>query len=333
MENIDVILQEQEISNVDSVLTGPQGPQGPEGPQGPQGPEGPQGETGPAGPQGPTGPQGQTGPAGADGLDGETPTITVGNVYSVAPDASASVINTGTLTDVVLDFYLPRGEQGSSANCLSNPRVVTALPETGEVGIFYFIEKEHTSTTATGSTLTVNITDNAGRFSDFEILGNIEQSTPPDDPVALTGVITITIDSEDYELDIASNYLAKVDTTRDRIYYDDGKWYLEQNIGYIQSYAGETITTSYVSTSGSLTTGDEVYYILDTPSTTEITDASMLATLNSIISLTMTTSVVNVSTSANVVCDLDLSYYSFDIHDQYDKYVYLIETANYERIG
>ena len=88
MENIDIDLQEVEIQNVDSVLTGPQGPQGEQGPQGPQGPTGPQGPAGPAGPQGETGERGATGltgPAGPSGQDGVSPTVTVGEFVITIP--------------------------------------------------------------------------------------------------------------------------------------------------------------------------------------------------------------------------------------------------------
>ena len=55
MENIDITLDNINVSNVNDVLTGPQGPVGPAGPQGIQGETGP---VGPAGPQGPAGPAG-----------------------------------------------------------------------------------------------------------------------------------------------------------------------------------------------------------------------------------------------------------------------------------
>ena len=333
MENIDVILQEQQVDNVDSVLTGPQGPQGEPGPQGPEGPQGPQGETGPAGPEGPEGPQGETGPAGQDGADGLTPTVTVGSTTTVAYGTPASVSNSGTSTDVILNFTIPQGPQGDTTGCLSTPTVVSSLPETGVVGVFYFVPKTYTETLASGDTFTMTITNNAGRFSNFEIDGYIDQGTPPDAPEPLTGLITITIDGDDYDVDIGANYLAKVSSTYDSIYFYDNKWYLKHNIGYIQTYDGEVITTDYVSTSGSLTPGDEVYYILDTPETIEISDVSMLTSLNQIMSLIFEQGTVSVATSANVTCDLSVGYYSFDIHNQYDKYVYLIETSNYERIG
>lgn len=39
------------------------------------------------------------------------------------------------------------------------------------------------------------------------------------------------------------------------------------NVGYIKSYAGESITTAWISSTGALTTGAEVAYVLSTPET------------------------------------------------------------------
>lgn len=57
--------------------------------------------------------------------------------------------------------------------------------------------------------------------------------------------------------------------TIDSEFYDstllENEWYLKKNIGKIDSYNGETITTSYISTTGGLDTGATVYYGLATP--------------------------------------------------------------------
>lgn len=373
MENIDITLDQVEIQNVDSVLTGPPGPAGfspiatvsktgnvttisitdEQGTTTAQVTDGTDGENGqnntltigtvssgvtPSATI--TGdspnqvlnlvlPKGDTGSAGADGT---TPTITIGSVTTVAPTSPATVTNGGTATNVILNFEIPQGVQGDTTGCLSVPTVVTSLPATGTPGIFYFVPKTFTSTTVTGDNVSLSITENSGRFSDLQILGNIEQGTPPDSPVALTGTITVTVGDDDYEINLGSEYLAKVTTNSDRIYIDDGVWYIEHKIGYIASYDGETITTDYISTSGSLTTGDEVYYVLDGEQTNPIEDEGLLAQLNEIYNLLFEQGTITISTSANVTCNLSLSYYSFDIYEQFDKYVYLIESGNYERI-
>ncbi|PWL70121.1 MAG: hypothetical protein DBY25_08690 [Clostridiales bacterium] len=77
-----------------TIGQGPQGPQGPQGVQGPQGPQGPQGVPGPQGPQ------------------GTAASVSVGTVTTGAPGTSASVTNSGTSQNAVLNFTIPRGDTG-----------------------------------------------------------------------------------------------------------------------------------------------------------------------------------------------------------------------------
>lgn len=88
---------------------GEQGPKGDAGPQGPQGPQGEQGIQGPAGPQGNPGADGAQGPQGPAGT---AATIAVGTVTASDPGSTPQVTNSGTASAAVLDFVLPRGEQG-----------------------------------------------------------------------------------------------------------------------------------------------------------------------------------------------------------------------------
>ena len=126
VENVGITLDNINVSNVNDVLTGPQGPAGPAGPQGIQG------ETGPVGPAGPQGIQGETGPAGPAGPQGPagtTPTIQIGNVATVPAGSSASVTNSGTSTDVVLNFEIPQGEIGATGQPTNiSIGTVTTLP-------------------------------------------------------------------------------------------------------------------------------------------------------------------------------------------------------------
>jgi hypothetical protein len=93
--------------------TGPAGPQGPQGEQGIQGEQGLQGETGPQGSQGP---QGETGPAGPQGTAGTAATITIGAVTTGSAGTSVVVTNTGTSSAAILNFTIPRGDQGDPAS-------------------------------------------------------------------------------------------------------------------------------------------------------------------------------------------------------------------------
>lgn len=102
----------------------PQGIQGPKGVDGTvtfenltdeqleslRGPQGPQGETGP---QGPTGEQGPRGERGATGATGKAATIKIGTVTTLSAGSNATVINSGTETDAVLNFGIPKGADGA----------------------------------------------------------------------------------------------------------------------------------------------------------------------------------------------------------------------------
>lgn len=91
------------------VPRGEVGPRGEIGPRGPIGPEGPEGPIGPTGPQGPQGPIGATGP---EGPKGDTAlTLSIG---SVTVGDTPSVTNSGTDTDIILDFVLPKGAAGAA---------------------------------------------------------------------------------------------------------------------------------------------------------------------------------------------------------------------------
>lgn len=86
---------------------------GKDGAQGEQGPQGPKGDTGEAGPQGP---QGEAGPQGEKGADGKSATITIGTVTTVSPDTPASVTNSGTETDAIFNFEIPKGQDGTGGS-------------------------------------------------------------------------------------------------------------------------------------------------------------------------------------------------------------------------
>ena len=336
MDNIEVeiTLDEATVDNVESVLTGPRGPQGPQGLPGPQGEQGPQGEPGPVGETGATGPRGLQGEQGPAGADGVSASISIGTVSTLPAGSPATVVNSGTETNAVLDFGIPQGIQGSSADALSMPTVVDELPEDGTPGVFYFVEKSHTLYTGTGDLFNVVISEEAGQFDSFIINGVLEQATPPATIYVMTGVSTITIGAETYTVDLGDIELAKVQSQKDYIYNDGDVWKLHKVIGKIDSYSGETITTDYVSTSGTLTNGDTVYYVLDEAVTTPITDETLINSLNMVLSANFETGTTAVSiTNANVTPDLTVTYYGYDPLHQYDKYVYLIESGGYEQIG
>ena len=331
MENIDIDIQEIDIANVDSVLTGPQGPKGDPGERGPKGDPGepgPAGPVGPAGPTGATGSQGVQGIQGIQGIPGVSPTVTVGTTTTLPPDTQATVTNSGTETNLVLDFGIP---EGSPANCLSVPTIMESLPETGNPNTFYFIPRYENLTTDSGNSFTITTTNDGGRFKEVNVNGVLEQSLNTISVMA--GESTVTVNSDTYTLDLGDITLAKVNTTMDYIYREGNLWKVHKAIGKIDSYDGETITTDYVSTTGSLSTGAEVYYVLETPTDITIEDEDLTDTLNQIISSPLPTGSNTMSiTNTDVTPNLTISYYDYEENNQYRKYVYIIDSSNFEEI-
>lgn len=90
----------------------------------------PQGEHGATGPAGAIGPQG---PVGPPGKDGQAATVTIGRVTT---GTKASVKNSGTATNAVLDFVLPEGSSDHSGEGTAD-----AL----SVGVIAQIVRDHVS--------------------------------------------------------------------------------------------------------------------------------------------------------------------------------------------
>lgn len=105
-----------------------------------KGAKGDKGDTGAQGLQGVKGDKGDKGDTGEQGLQGIAATIRIGSVYTGEPGTNASVTNSGTASNVVLDFTLPRGNDGAdggvnvdaelsdtSTNPIQNKAVNTAI--------------------------------------------------------------------------------------------------------------------------------------------------------------------------------------------------------------
>lgn len=205
----------------DTGATGPQGPQGPQGnaaaiyvgstttlpvgqdatvenvgtqyaavlnfgiPQGPQGPQGAKGDKGDKGDKGEQGNTGNTGPAG------QNATVYIGTTTTGAPGSQASVYNSGTENNAVLNFTIPRGQKGDTGATGATgpqgpagqdgkdfaPSVVDSLPAVGEENKLYLTPKAHTTQTATGNPITAAITDDAGQIEDFQLDGDTFQQS------------------------------------------------------------------------------------------------------------------------------------------------------------
>lgn len=115
-----------------------------QGPTGPKGKTGAQGEKGDIGLIGPTGP---TGPKGDKGENGPT-TVEVGITETGDPGTEAIVTNVGTNKDVVLNFKIPKGIDGTigpqGETGPTGPIGPRGLP--GEIGISQAITIDGTET-------------------------------------------------------------------------------------------------------------------------------------------------------------------------------------------
>ena len=78
-----------------------------------KGAKGDKGDTGAQGVQGVKGDKGDTGEQGLQGIAGTAATIRIGSVYTGEPGTNASVTNSGTSTNAILNFTIPRGNPGS----------------------------------------------------------------------------------------------------------------------------------------------------------------------------------------------------------------------------
>ena len=68
----------------------------------------------------------ERGPQGVQGVPGAAATITAGNAYSVTPDSNPAVMNTGTSSAAVFDFYIPKGDKGDKGDTGESPIAMSA---------------------------------------------------------------------------------------------------------------------------------------------------------------------------------------------------------------
>lgn len=81
------------------------------------------------------GPKGEAGVQGPAGADGKAATIKIGTVTTGDPGTAAQVTNSGTSSDAVFDFTIPRGRDGSSGgSAASTDAVPFTLTSTGWAG-------------------------------------------------------------------------------------------------------------------------------------------------------------------------------------------------------
>lgn len=133
------------LANPASVnIKGDKGDKGDTGAQGIQGVKGDKGDTGAQGLKGDKGDKGDTGTAA---------TIEVGTVTTGAAGSSASVVNSGTASNVVLNFTLPRGKDGKGSVITVNGKAPDAG---GNVNVEEYTHPNSGVTAGTYRSVTVN---------------------------------------------------------------------------------------------------------------------------------------------------------------------------------
>lgn len=102
------------------------------------------GEKGDPGKQGNPGQPGYTPQKGKDYFDGESPTIEIGSVETVDGLTEASVSNSGTDSNVILDFKIPRGESvGLTVFEIREDGHLWAISNTEDVNSYYINDEGH----------------------------------------------------------------------------------------------------------------------------------------------------------------------------------------------
>lgn len=106
--------------------------------------------------------------------------------------------------------------------------------------------------------------------------------------------------------------LCKIGNYQDYIYKGEGEWYLHKEIAKIQSYASQSITTQYLSTTGQLSTGATVYY--GAPVTdTKITNTALVEQLEALNKYKLPSGenqVIISPSSGSLAGELQISYYN-----------------------
>lgn len=154
-------------------------------------PKGDRGPQGPKGDKGDTGAKGETGPRGPQGEKGTNATVYVGTTSTLAPGSQATVYNSGSDSNAVLNFGIPKGEKGDTgsqgpqgpqgptgpAGQNFAPTIVAELPATGDSSKLYLTPKAHTTSTATGNPITATVTEEAGQMESFQLDGDTFQQS------------------------------------------------------------------------------------------------------------------------------------------------------------
>ena len=154
-------------------------------------PRGIKGDTGAKGDKGDRGDKGEQGNTGPQGPAGQNATVYVGTTTTGAPGTQASVYNSGTDRNAVLNFTIPQGAKGDTGATGSTgpqgpagqdgqnftPTVVDSLPATGDQTKLYLTPKDYTTGTASGNPITISLGEEAGQITSAQLDGDTYQQS------------------------------------------------------------------------------------------------------------------------------------------------------------
>lgn len=160
----------------------------------------------------------------------------------------------------------------SSGKQIGNPNGIAALDSGGKVEQIAKVSDSAASGEAVYNGNSIEIPYvSENRIASITAYGETPQGGTTEAPVALTGISSITVNDDVAELPIPRP-LRRVGDVKDKCvtrqeHEGAEKLVVTYNVGYIESYAGENITTAWISSTGALSTGAEVAYVLSSPET------------------------------------------------------------------
>ena len=181
--------------------------------------------------------------------------------------SASSITVTGEAGDILQ--IADDGTIESSGKKAAQPNGIATLDENGNV-----VQVANMANSAaavySGEPVTVEYAG-AQRIASITAYGENAQGGTTEAPVALTGISSVTVNDDVTELPIPRP-LRRVGDVKDKCvtrqkHEGAEKLVVTYNVGYIASYAGESITTAWISSTGALSTGAEVAYVLSSPET------------------------------------------------------------------
>lgn len=178
---------------------------------------------------------GKDGAQGASGKDGITPTIKIGTVTTLDSTESATVTNSGTDTEVVLNFGIPKGPKGTKGD----KGDTTQGSGSGTTDYNSLINKPDLSVYATKDDLTTNYMNKTDLASTYQPKGTYVTTTD------MTSALSKKADT-----DTLASYATKTDiadfTTKkvaDATYQPKGDYLTDTDL---TSYATQSYVQNYV---------------------------------------------------------------------------------------